>query len=83
MVEGDVSGSRGLRPAALERIPRSPGWPVQLTTCQPPGPGARSSQFLELKEAKLKNQQENENEKTWLERILGRLVTNVSLLNPH
>lgn len=53
-------------PAALERTPRSPGWSLQLTTCQPPVPGARSSQFLELKEAILKNQQENENEKIWL-----------------
>lgn len=83
MVEGDVGQSWGLRLADLERIPKALRWPAQLTTCQPPVPVARSSQFLELKEARLKNQQENEDEKIRLERILGCLVTNVSLLNPH
>lgn len=53
----DVSKSQSLRSSALIRIPRSPRWSIQLTTCQPPGPGARSSQFLELKEVILKNQQ--------------------------
>lgn len=53
-IQQDVSQSQDLGP---------PGWPVPLTTCQPPVPGAHSSQFLELKEAMLKSQQEYEKEK--------------------
>lgn len=83
MVKKDISQNQGLRPSTLGRIPRPPGEPTRLTTCQLPGPGAHSSQFLELQEAILKSQQEYENKKRWQKGILGSLAPNISILNPH